>query len=481
MKKIIFLFVYTLFFSVAIQAQDGIVSQDVAKTVAANLLEARKSSFTADYSMIELTPITNKKDKTLFYVVNFSGDGWVVVSGVYSATPIIAYSTMGNLIFENNIIPFPLSVLFDAYISEIEELIEIQADVAEEVQNQWNKWTRQSKSADVIVGPLITSKWDQTNHYNDKCPAANHGSNAWLYGQNCVTGCVPLAMAMIIKHNKYPSLDANNVTYDYNIMPNQLTDGSHNDYILLSTVTVTQKDEVAKLIYHCGLAAQTTYSASSPLDSPTQDSKVPGALKGRFKYPSANVSNLLQKSSYTNANWDNLLRGELDANRPLYYRGGGSGQGHAWVIDGYDSGTNKYHCNWGYGVVHNKADGFKWATSTWAGYYALTNLSPSSNRNHTASQACITIKAPTTTSITENTNSKISIYPNPVENVLTIEMTNISSETNKIVLLDVTGKIVREVTTINPVITLDMKDLAKGIYVLNIYGENGNISRKIIK
>lgn len=568
------LLVLVVLLSLSAKTQSNKVSSEVAKQVAQNLISQRNPKIVDQKEAPTVSPIVNKTNATLFYVVNFHGEGWVVVSGIYAATPIIAYSSVGTLSIENLSIPFPLNVLFDSYISEIEELMETKASIAPEIQNQWDKWSKPSKNIETIVGPLITSKWDQTNHYNDNCPTANQGSNAWLYGNNCVTGCVPLAMAMIIKHHKYPATDNNGVSYNYLTMPNQLADGTHDDYILLSSVTVAQKDEVAKLIYNCGVAAGTTYSSSSPLDSPTSDANVSGAFKNRFNYPAANVSNLLQKSGYTTSSWDALLRTELDNNRPVYYRGGASGSGHAWVIDGYDSGTNKYHCNWGYGVTHNKVDGFKWATDTWDGYFALTNLSPKVGRDHTPSQACITIKPATSATVavtgitvnsagnvstittnhgtlqlsaliapsnatnqtvtwtvvpgtgtatistsgllTASTNgtvtvkatandgsgifgtkqitlsnqavnveqyeqlSTVTFYPNPVENILTIDLSSNSSLPELIWISDVTGKVVRQLIPNESIVKIDISDLCKGVYLLNVNNNQTKTTYKLV-
>jgi hypothetical protein len=70
-----------------------------------------------------------------------------------------------------------------------------------------------------------------------------------------------------------------------------------------------------------------------------------------------------EKTGYTQTAWENLLKAELDADRPIEYAGyDNSGGGHAWVCDGYQ-GTNYFHMNWGWGGYGN-------------GYFYLTNLNP---------------------------------------------------------------------------------------------------------
>ena len=70
-----------------------------------------------------------------------------------------------------------------------------------------------------------------------------------------------------------------------------------------------------------------------------------------FDY-STSMSYLL-KDSYT-GDWDEMLRNELDANRPVYYFGQSpTYAGHAFVLDGYDD-NGYFHVNWGwYGWCDN--------------------------------------------------------------------------------------------------------------------------------
>ena len=73
--------------------------------------------------------------------------------------------------------------------------------------------------------------------------------------------------------------------------------------------------------------------------------------------------------------WIELLKTELDNNRPILYRGhSNSSGGHAFVCDGYDS-NDKFHFNWGWSGSAN-------------GFFSLTALTPSSH-NFSEFQAAI--------------------------------------------------------------------------------------------
>ena len=47
------------------------------------------------------------------------------------------------------------------------------------------------------VGPLMTTKWDQDEPFNDLLPQS-------IYGGQCITGCVATAMAQVLNYYKVP-------------------------------------------------------------------------------------------------------------------------------------------------------------------------------------------------------------------------------------------------------------------------------------
>ena len=81
-----------------------------------------------------------------------------------------------------------------------------------------------------------------------------------------------------------------------------------------------------------------------------------------------------------------------------------------------------------------------------------------------------------TVGIEENEDNNISIFPNPAKDML-----NITSEKaiNQIDVYDVNGKLVKSYTNVNN--NINIKDLATGVYMLNITTEDGQVSKKIVK
>ncbi|MFH2142984.1 MAG: CUB domain-containing protein, partial [Bacteroidota bacterium] len=79
------------------------------------------------------------------------------------------------------------------------------------------------------------------------------------------------------------------------------------------------------------------------------------ALEDYFKYSAIYA----EKASYSEIAWSNLLKNDIDNERPIVYSGSSSGGGHAWNCDGYMG--SDFHMNWGWDGAYN-------------GYYSLDNL-----------------------------------------------------------------------------------------------------------
>lgn len=83
-----------------------------------------------------------------------------------------------------------------------------------------------------------------------------------------------------------------------------------------------------------------------------------------------------------------------------------------------------------------------------------------------------------TTSIEELDNSKFTIYPNPVKDIVTI---SIASKTviNTINLYSATGKLVKEIQL--PKNQIDLSNLKSGIYFIEIISDKQKVVKKLLK
>ena len=71
----------------------------------------------------------------------------------------------------------------------------------------------------------------------------------------------------------------------------------------------------------------------------------------------------------------------------------------------------------------------------------------------------------------------IEIYPNPTDGLLYI---NSSSTINKVIVADMTGKIIMDVNGGSDKVELDLSSNPKGIYVLKVISEDDSIVEKIV-
>ena len=129
--------------------------------------------------------------------------------------------------------------------------------------------------------------------------------------------------------------DFGNSTYDWG---NMLAD------YYAGTPTTAQKQAVAVLMRDAGASVQMNYSLGG---SAAIVSNVGKALNGYFRYSSN--AQVRFRNNMTGNEWEDLLRSELRAGRPVIYGGSKpSGGGHAFVCDGYDD-AGYFHFNWGWG------------------------------------------------------------------------------------------------------------------------------------
>ena len=97
-----------------------------------------------------------------------------------------------------------------------------------------------------------------------------------------------------------------------------------------------------------------------------------------------------------------------------------------------------------------------------------------------AGDACEDFYAPLgSTGIVNNAaQNSFEIYPNPVNDVLSISNLN---GANEIVIYDVTGKTVLSQPVNSDKVTINVSDLHKGMYVVNIYGKGAVQAKKFLK
>jgi hypothetical protein len=78
-----------------------------------------------------------------------------------------------------------------------------------------------------------------------------------------------------------------------------------------------------------------------------------------------------------------------------------------------------------------------------------------------------------------NISSHLKVYPNPVQEKLTVKLDNAVQKGFSIQLFDLYGKKLLQQTTRQQTLSIDVTQLVPGIYFLKVTSENQSLTRKI--
>lgn len=318
-----------------------------------------------------LNDITAATPLTGMYVFAIGKEeGFIVVAADDNTDPIVAYSLENP--FPKGDMPPHVRAWYRGYEQKIEANSYNEGKEAATARAKWRDLLigNMHKSAKASIPRMIRTQWDQEPLYNELCPydsAARRRPPA---------GCTAIATAQIMKYFEHPTtgygsgayhhwrfgdLTANygETTYDWDNMPVLLNNNSSD----------AQINAVSTLVYHVGVAVHMAYKIGGSAGKTASygyggEPSSENAFKYNFRY-SPYVWTAF-RIDYTLEDWEALMLNELEYNRPILYAGYDEVQsGHAFVIDGYNANTDKFHFNWGWGGKYD-------------GYCSLDNLNPSS-------------------------------------------------------------------------------------------------------
>lgn len=390
---------------VGLYASAAPVGREQARLVATHFVQSNHLKINLETGK-GLSDATQSEEHPYFYVFTGSdGRGFVIVSADDCTTPILGYSDENPFSF--NDMPENIKSWLQGYEEEI-QYCRSHNIVGNSLNSAaWKELTNATTSTPKglsksghsdNVEPLITTRWKQSPYYNKYCPwhaASQYNSvtdeSTPLRGRT-VTGCVATATAQVMKYWNWPprGRGSNTYTYTYNealIQGNTITETTTQHQVTLSShfadtafdwssmpdsLTSSSGDSinaVASLMYNVGIALNMDYDVSdfggSGATTISYSPEVPcveSVLREHFYY-AYTITSVLQED-FTTEEWKALLRHELDAARPIIYKGRSATSGHCFICDGYDA-NDMFHFNWGWGGLCD-------------GYYAIGGLNPSS-------------------------------------------------------------------------------------------------------
>ena len=271
---------------------------------------------------------TTASPSDAYYVFNNDAGGFVIIAGDDAVAPVLGYTSTGSFDAEN--LPDGLKDLLKSYERQIAALGD-------------NYVANQTATRAAFTGEklLKTAEWNQNAPFNKYTP------------NNYVTGCVATAGAIVMKHHGYPAKGTGSHSYTWNGKTLSASFEHTYDWASMPAkydgTNDAAFDGVAKLMAELGVAVEMQYNKDG---SGASMEDLLTALKKYFGY--SKYARLLAIADLGAEVWNDRLRAEIDANRPILYSAVDSNKGgHSFVIDGYKD--ESFSVNWGWGGY---CDGF---------------------------------------------------------------------------------------------------------------------------
>ncbi|HIE31875.1 MAG TPA: hypothetical protein EYP67_05790 [Methanosarcinales archaeon] len=299
-----------------------------------------------------------RDEQVIGYFCHVEPQGFIVISLYKQLAPVKAYSATCDLDPESekgmaDLIKGGMGRILDqievkigkidlASIESLEDTFEI---------NYQRSWEELESDAIITMNyqegeVLLSSRWHQGPPYNEHCPDLGCTDPA---NGRAVVGCVATASSQIMRYWNWPPYGVDAPYSDHYDWPNMLDR-------VTTLSTSEQINAVAELCREVGIAEDMHYGCD---ESWTQYYEVDDALEDHFRY-STNC-NWRDRDDYSAVEWFNIMKSDLNANRPVQYRV----EDHQIVADGWQEiGSpviRQYHMNYGWGWTGTFPDG----NNTW--------------------------------------------------------------------------------------------------------------------
>jgi len=287
------------------------------------------------------------------YLIRLHPQGYIIMNSDRRLKPVLCFSISGDANLENredNALYHLLAVQGEKNAQRLSSTL-----TTTEALPQWNlrlglqpmgeKIGDDPGEGDVI-GPLLTTSWGQSNHYNEFCPSAPHASDQC--DGRVPAGCVATAFAQVMKYHEWPYRGTGAMTHhdaEGNITgahTASFSDSYHwwqmqDEYYVWGIEPQEAVNAVSELMYELGVAAKMDYEDEMSTSSPEELGR---EIQEYFYY---------EPVIHTESSDFDLLMGSLLSDlmdrRPCI----ASIPGHSLVIDGHmkQDGDDYFHINYG--------------------------------------------------------------------------------------------------------------------------------------
>lgn len=340
MKKIL-LSVFVFFVAVT-TASAARVSLSSAEEIARNFLGSKAVEMVWDGTGMTKSALSAPE----FYAFNGTAGGWVIVASDDCASPVLAYCDSGLIDLSN--LPSNMKNYLRGVTTNIRKASAAGIQAAPAAKAAWSsRGLFRTKAAGETL--LQTASWHQNSPYNATVKTKLKTT------KNVYAGCVATAMAIVLRHHQFPSTGKGTIP-SYTSVADRESYGVSETYSVPSTdigsytynwsaMPLTgSSSAVADLIFHCGAMVQMTYSTKG---SGANSADILPALIQYMSYSKG--ASEIYRYYYSDAEWLNMIKKEIDASRPIIYGGMDeqTEEGHQFVLDGYNS-DGYVHVNWGW-------------------------------------------------------------------------------------------------------------------------------------
>ncbi len=326
-----------------------------------------EEDYTVSKQVNTIHPITGGTDKALFYVVNYQGGGFVLLSAEKRVNPILAYSSQNDFPLREDTYPPGLVDWLEEYADMIIEARRLEIEPSDNLSRVWSELISNTINADLInmlfctEDEYITKKVLLDSEWGQGC-----GFNAELEDSCSVrcnrppVGCVATAVAQILKYHADNDWHGNYILDNGHVAPPLDWSG-----MPLADVDQNNHGDIPVLMADLGPMLSMSYSCTGSGASVTN---AHSTFTNNFGFETATLIDV----NYS------ITLSDIQNNRPVYMRGRESSteenlkgemettySGHAWVADGYSrlwvcgegyADDYKIHMNWGWGG--SNYDGF---------------------------------------------------------------------------------------------------------------------------